>query len=74
MPGRDLLVGMCRINGWQTADVARLCGVQRRAVERWLDGTREVSAPALRLLVLVDQVPDVRAVLDALDADAGAAA
>jgi DNA-binding transcriptional regulator YiaG len=45
--------------GLTTGAVARLCGVDRRTVQRWLDGSQDVSQPAYRLLLACERFPAV---------------
>lgn len=44
---------------------AALCGVHERTMRHWLDGSRGVPEPAVRLLTLLD-VPGVREALDGM--------
>lgn len=50
-----------------TGQAARVCGVDARTVRRWLDGTRDVPAPVLRLLWACERDPDLAPALLELD-------
>lgn len=45
--------------GLSQVGAAHLIGVDPRTMRRWVDGTRDMPAPACRLLLLLD-MPDVR--------------
>jgi DNA-binding transcriptional regulator YiaG len=47
-----------RTLGLTTGGVARILGVDRRTVQRWIDGTREMPEPAYRLLRLLASLSD----------------
>ena len=58
MTSTDLKATLSRL-GLSQAEAARLLGVTPTAVTRWVQGTRAVPGPVVRLVRLVETVPGV---------------